>query len=266
MKEAQDFRDEVAALHALLADQPDEAYALVTQFKGWTIGDVIGHLHFFDHAALLALTDEAAFAAFFAPVGEDMMAGRGMIPAQDRWLDGLQGRPLLARWRESAERLADAYGRTDPRARVPWAGPTMSARSSVTARQMETWAHGHEVFDRLGVVREEADRIRNICHLGVVTYGWTFANRNETAAPRPPVRLTAPSGRKWDWEGEEDAVGRIEGPALAFAQVVTQTRAAADVTLAVEGEAAKEWMARAQCFAGPVVAPPAPGERGLHGA
>ena len=38
----------------------------------------------------------------------------------------------------------------------------MSARSSISARLMETWAHGQAVYDRLGVVRVDTDRIRNI--------------------------------------------------------------------------------------------------------
>lgn len=41
----------------------------------------------------------------------------------------------------------------------------MSARSCITARQMETWAHGQEIFDALGVVRRDGDRIRNVAHL-----------------------------------------------------------------------------------------------------
>ena len=36
----------------------------------------------------------------------------------------------------------------------------MSARSSISARLMETWAHGQEVYDHLGVVRVDADRIK----------------------------------------------------------------------------------------------------------
>ena len=44
----------------------------------------------------------------------------------------------------------------------------MSARSAISARQMETWAHGQEVFDVLGADREEHDRIRNIVVLGLI--------------------------------------------------------------------------------------------------
>ena len=58
---------------------------------------------------------------------------------------------------------------------------------------METWAHGQEIYDLLGIVRLNADRIRNIVILGVNTYGWTFVNRGlEPPAPVPYVKLDAP--------------------------------------------------------------------------
>ena len=264
MREADDYLAEVHALSALLDGRAD-ALDLVTQFKGWTIADVIGHLHMFDVAARLSLEDalgrsDGAFPTFFAPVGEAMANGRGMMGAQMDWLaeQDLNGNALVDRWGAEAERLAALFRETDPKARVAWAGPSMSARSSVTARQMEVWAHGHEVFDRLGVVRKDADRIRNIAHMGVATFGWTFQNRGEDAGDRPTVRLTAPSGALWEWEGSDE---RVEGSATGFCETVTQTRNVADTDVRTTGETAARWMDVAQCFAGPAVDPPKPGER-----
>ena len=53
----------------------------------------------------------------------------------------------------------------------------MSVRSSITARHMETWAHGQEIFDQLGFERIDTDRIKNIVVIGV-NIGWTYINRN----------------------------------------------------------------------------------------
>ena len=111
----------------------------------------------------------------------------------------------------------------------------MSARSFITARLMETWAHGQEVYDVLGAERTEHDYIRNIAMLGVNTFGWTFVNRKEPVPETKPwIRLTAPSGELWEWNEPSDAE-RIEGPAVAFCQVVAQTRNIADVDLAAAG-------------------------------
>ena len=137
----------------------------------------------------------------------------------------------------------------------------MSVAMSITARQMETWAHGQEVFDLLGAQRHEADRIRNIVLLGVMTFGWTFANRKRERPPvKPHLRLIAPSGDVWTWNDAGDDE-RIDGPAVDFARVVTQVRNIADTSLVVTGTAAREWMAIAQCFAGPPEDPPAAGTR-----
>jgi hypothetical protein len=53
----------------------------------------------------------------------------------------------------------------------------------------------------------------------------------------------------------------VEGSAVAFAQVVAQTRNIADVALRVAGPNASRWMAVAQCFAGAPNDPPPPGLR-----
>ena len=261
MKQAEDFREECAVLAMVLEPLADQEFDRVTLFKGWTINDVVGHLHMFDHAALITLGDEEAFGKFFAPIMTGMAEGKTLLEMQYPWLDGLSGRALFEAWRDTGEELADAYAKADPKQRVKWAGPDMSALSSITARQMETWAHGQEVFDCLGLVREEGDRVRNICHLGVNTYGWTFINRKlDVPQPAPFAQLTAPSGEVWEWN-EQQADNFVMGSAVEFAQVVTQVRNVADTDLVFAGDAASRWMAMAQCFAGKPEDPPAKGAR-----
>jgi uncharacterized protein (TIGR03084 family) len=137
----------------------------------------------------------------------------------------------------------------------------MSVRSSITARLMETWAHGQEVYDVLGAVRVDGDRIQNIAVLGVNTFGWSFANRRlEVPKAVPYVRLIAPSGAVWEWNAPSE-VERVEGQASEFCQVVTQVRSLADTQLRVTGDTARRWMSIAQCFAGPPADPPKPGTR-----
>lgn len=261
MQQAEDFRAESQALAAVLQDLPEADLHRVTLFKEWTIDHVLGHLHLFNVAAETSLQGEAAFATFIGPIAKNMQAGMSILQCQFPWLDGLSGRALFEAWQAGAESCADAFAQADPKARVKWVGPEMSALSSITARQMETWAHGQEVFDLLGVERQEQDRIRNIAHLGVSTYGWTFLNRKEPVPePAPFVELTGPSGTVWTWnDPQQDNV--VRGSAVEFAQVVTQVRNIADTDLETQGGTAARWMAIAQCFAGPAETPPAKGAR-----
>ena len=58
--------------------------------------------------------------------------------------------------------------------KLPWFGPPMSAASMATARLMETWAHGLDVADALGVHRPATARLRSIAHIGVRTRDFAF--------------------------------------------------------------------------------------------
>ena len=164
--------------------------------------------------------------------------------------------------------MAARFETADPEQRVKWFGPDMSARSCIIARQMEHWAHAQAIFDRLGRVRENADRLKNVAHIGVTTYSWSFkVNGLEPPKPKPYVRLTGPSGAIWEWN-DPQSDNRIEGPAEDFCQVVTQCRniGDGDVALRCVGDTATYWMQFAQCFAGPPETPPSVGTRKISDA
>ena len=256
MEQATDFLDESRALQALLAGRPDSDFREATQFKGWTVEDVLRHLHYWNWMAALQIEDEARLEAELASVGRD-----GMRPREQAHAAGAGGTGLLEAWWQQAKRTAQVFEGADPKARLKWAGPSMSARSSITARLMETWAHGQEVYDRLGATREDGDRIRNIAVLGVNTFGWTYKVREEDPPGAMPfVELTAPSGAVWTF-GEENPADFVKGRATEFCQVVTQTRNVRDTSLIVQGPVAEDWMSKAQCFAGGRNDPPPPGTR-----
>ena len=260
MQQAHDFCDESAALAALLAPLSDAEYDVPTLFKGWTINNIIRHLHVWNIAADLALRDEAAFAGFMQDMAVGVRGGR-LQDFEAAYLDGLEGQKLCAVWVQQFEGMTPRFAAADPKLRVKWVGPEMSVISSITARLMETWAHGQAVYDALGRSRVDADRIAGIVRLGVNTYGWTWKNRRvNPPGPMPQLRLTAPSGVIWEF-GEVSGTERIEGSAAEFCQVVTQTRNIADTSLEVTGDVAAAWMAVVQCFAGPPQDPPAKGVR-----
>lgn len=235
-------------------------YSLPTQFKQWTVDDILGHLHVWNWAADTSLHNPAHFDEFIALVAA--AAQRGQMRVFERqWLKGLACDDLLTTWREYVPAMCLRFEGADPNARVKWAGPDMSVRSSITARLMETWAHAQAVYDMLGVVRTNHDRIRNIAFLGVNTYGWTFRNRGLTPPePVPHVVLQAPSGDEWSFNPPSDEEV-IRGTATEFCQVVTQVRNVRDTSLVIEGQNARHWMEIAQCFAGPPEDPPPPGTR-----
>lgn len=256
-----DLLDEYRELDAVCAGLDAAQWRLRSAFHGWSAWDEVAHLCYFDEAALLALADAPAFEAEARVLG-DLMAAGGQISAVARaHFGGLDGAALLARWRTRYEALVQGLDALDPKGRLPWYGPTMSARSFATARLMETWAHGQDVWDVLRRPRPGSTRLRHIAHLGVTTFGWTFANRGLVPpGPLPRVELQAPDGSTWAW-GDATADAAVRGTAQDFCLVVTQRRHVQDTGLQLRGEVARQWMALAQCFAGPPADGPAPGER-----
>lgn len=260
MQQATDFLDESIALTRLLEPLAESDFETSTQFKGWTVNDIIRHLHVWNIAVDLSLRDEAAFGAFVAAMIDGVRGGK-LPEFEVTYLGGLCGHALRTAWMERAEATAAAFAAADPKLRLKWVGPDMSALSSITARLMETWAHAQAIYDVLAVERQDTDRIGNIVRLGVNTWGFTWKNRRmEPPGPMPQLRLEAPSGAIWKY-GEPSDSGMISGSATEFCQVVTQCRNIADTSLEVTGEVAHQWMAVAQCFAGPPQDPPLKGTR-----
>ena len=257
-QQIEDFRLEAIALDRVLAHVPPDTWQRATSFKAWTIWDVVAHLHMGDTMGFLTLTDPQEFERQTHSRHNSPMS---RVAFTREWIGDLDGPSLLVRWREGYQQLIDRFASADPNVRLKWSGPGMKPRMFMTSRQMETWAHGSEIFDLLGVTQEPTARLYNIATLGVRTYGWTFSNRNLTPpGPPPRVQLTAPDATQWVWNGD-NAESSVHGNALDFCQVVTQVRNVADVNIQTYGDAASTWMKLAQCFAGPPEDPPVPGSR-----
>lgn len=261
LQESLDLIAEADELHAFLRTLAPADWSRQTPFLGWTPWDVVAHLHFFDKISLLALTDPEAFAAERKRLIESMKSGGSNAEHTRRSLGDLSPQELLMRWHQTCHAMARELGQSDPKRRLPWFGPDMGVRMFTTARFMETWAHGQDVYDLVHVQRTYNDRIKHIAEIGVKTFGWTFANRGLPVPGAPPrVRLVAPSGAIWEWNAE-NASDSVTGTAVDFCHVVTQGRNIADTPLEVVGDVAKRWMAIAQCFAGGPADPPKPGAR-----
>lgn len=248
-----------------------------TPAAGWDVRDQISHLCFFEQAALVALTDPPAFTrhAKGLTTGDGGDDSGSPDVALGRSLPGAE---VLERWRAAREATrvtALAAAEADPKTRVAWYGPPMSLASFVTARLMETWAHGTDVADALGYAPVVSDRLRHVCLIGIKARPYAFMIHERTD-PGDPVAFdvtlpgsSAPGGggggpsapRKdgpsasggaghWAW-GPDGAANRVSGCALDLALLFTQRRHLSDTGLVIEGPTARAWMEIAQAYAGP---------------
>jgi uncharacterized protein (TIGR03084 family) len=252
-----DVSAETLALRAILDPLSDADFSLPTPAPGWSIGDQVSHLAYFDEVAVTSATDASAFAALLATVSADGGVSPDAVAAMFRQLPGTGLRDWFGRARAE---LLIVFAGLDPSARVPWFGPPMSVASSLTARLMETWAHGQDIADTVGAQREPTRRLRHVAHIGIGARAFSYiAHGRPAPAGQVRVELTAPSGELWTW-GPEDAADRVTGPALDFCLLVTQRRHREDTAVLAAGPAADEWLDIAQSFAGPPGAGREPGQ------
>jgi len=243
-----DLAAEGDALDALVsADGVD--LTLPTPAPGWTIAHQLGHLRWTDELTILACRDPEQFRTSLSSINtpngltEAIEAGaaEGAI---------MSAGALLARWREARAGVLQAIAAVPPGARVIWLGRPMGAGTLASARIMETWAHGEDVADALGVRRVPTDRLRHVADLGVRTRDHSFRTHRLPVPDAPfRVELTAPSDARWTW-GPQDAEQRVVGPALDFALLVTRRRHPDDLAVRANGALASSWLTIAQAFAG----------------
>jgi len=243
-----DLRAEGDELDELVRDLGPAGWAAPTPATGWTIAHQVAHLASTDEIAWRAATDADGFVA---EVQRALTEGSLQTQIDRSAAAGATRPDLLAHWRESRARLATALQGVPRGVKLPWFGPPMSATTMATARLMETWAHGQDIADALGVTRVPTVRLRHVAHLGVRTRDFAYAGRSLPPPAEPfRVELTGPDGELWAW-GPEDAVQRVSGPALDFCLLVTQRRHRDDLALLAEGADADRWLGFAQAFAGP---------------
>jgi uncharacterized protein (TIGR03084 family) len=242
-----DLDAESGAVDALVATLPAVAWDLATPADGWTIAHQISHLAWTDQVAYLSVTDAISFNTALAHAADDPAgfvdhaAIEGLAPPTE----------LLARWRAGRTALTSALSTSPQDIKLPWYGVAMSPASMATGRIMETWAHGTDIADALGVTMPATTRLRHVLFLATRTFGFSFSAHG-LPTPDAPVRLelVAPDGSLWTY-GPDDADDRIQGTALDFGLVATHRRHRDDVDLRTTGPVADAWLDVVQTFAGP---------------
>jgi uncharacterized protein (TIGR03084 family) len=248
----QDFLDERDSLRLLLTELDEPDWQCPTPAPGWLVLDQVTHLAWFDEAAALAMTDPEAFRRQREPVLADI---EGFVQDIVERHHGLSAAHVLAWLGRTGPHLVTAAQAAGGSRRVPWYGPDMTVASAITARIMETWAHGQDIADTFGVRRAATARLEHIAFLGWRAIPYAFRLHN-LPVPDDPVRVEL-NGCSL---GPEDATNVVRGSLLDFCLVVTQRRHPRDSDLTAVGPVARAWLPIAQAFAGPSGAGRQPGQ------
>ena len=240
-----DLAAEQRELQARLQTLDPDAWLRPTPARGWDVRDTIAHLADTDEMAIATATgapgsinERAAAAAS----GEDLTF-QGVLHGRRR-----SGSAVLAWWETTTAAEREMFEALDPNMRVPW-GIGMRTPSFVTARLMETWAHGLDVCAAIGAEPRDTDRLAHVTWLATraLPYAYTFAGRDPPAESLR-VELTLPSGAPWS-TGPADAESRITGPAGEYCRVfVHRLKVAEARELRADGPAATAALSVARAF------------------
>jgi uncharacterized protein (TIGR03084 family) len=245
---ADDLERETAVLQGILDALTDEQWTWPTPAPGWSVTDQVSHLAHSDEVAVLSATDRAGFEALVARENESVERRTERWAEEHRHLSPAELKEWFARVRSE---LVTTFRALDPSVRVPWYGPDMSAAAALTARIMETWAHGRDVADAVGTDWTPTEGLRQVAHLCVRAIPNSFRARGLPEPDAPVyVALDGPDGATWEW-GPADAENRVTGDAIELCLVATQRRHPDDTSLVAVGPVAAEWLTIAQAFAGP---------------
>jgi uncharacterized protein (TIGR03084 family) len=240
-----DLKAEQEYLDRFLSTLSGTQWDLPSPAEGWTLRDSVSHVAHIDEVATALLRGDntpleiAAKVLFkFTEIGVEK--GRKKNYSE-----------ILPWWREVRSIMMEELAKCDPRQRIPWFARPMGAKAFATARLMETWAHGLDCFDAVGVEPEDTDRLRHVALLAYMARSFAY-QVNGLSMPDTPLRLELflPSGQLWAM-GEENAPDRIRGKAGEFCRVAVRRRHWKDMNLEIEGDEAKRFIEIVQTYAGP---------------
>ncbi len=239
-----DLKAEQEALDRFLSTLSENQWNVPSPAEGWTLQDSVSHIAYTDEVAVSVLQrdntplEEAArIGSGFNDIG--VQKGRAMKPPA-----------VLSWWRRVRTIMLKELIKCDPKQRLSWVAMPMGARAFVTARLMETWAHGLDCFDAVGAEPEDTDRLRHIALLAYMARPYAYqVNGLELPPTSIRIELLLPSGTLWS-QGPDGAQDLIRGQAGDFCRVAARRRHWKDTNLYIEGNEAKRFIEIVQTYAG----------------
>lgn len=217
----EDLSAEADALDGLLATLTQGQWLTESPADGWDVRDSVAHIAIGNELALECVTTRRV-PKLMQDGLEAILEGEVAAKAFERRMLS-RGRQMNAAdvhtwWRDGNRELCDALAAADPVARLPWGPNRMSPASFTTARVMETWAHGLDCFDAVGVQPADTDRLHHVADLSVRALPYAFMINGLDAPGAVRVELDAPSGGTWS-VGPPDAPTVIRGAASDWCRV-----------------------------------------------
>ena len=216
--------EQQAELASLLDPLTVEAWRRPTRCPGWDVRDVVLHLSQTDAMALASLEErfdddlaERLTGAAGSPTTVDEGAAAMVAAERDQ-----SPAAVHERWRRGAAGLLGAFRAADLHRRVRWVAGELSAGTLATTRLAETWIHSGDVAGAVGVRLAPSERLRHVARLAWRTLPYAFGRAGQTMAGPVAFELRGPTGRRWSFRPEDDAVSVIEGDGIELCLVAAR--------------------------------------------
>ena len=215
----QELDEEQSAIDRLLTGLDRGDWDRATPSDGWTVKDQVSHLADTNEVAVDTLLggprslneDVKRFTSPDAFTQWGVERGRTLEPSE-----------VLAWWRRSSAEMRDAFMAVDPKTRVPW-GLGMQARTLVTARLMEHWAHAVDIRRAVGESVELTPRLRSVAWLILNAVPYALAVAECPAPEGRTLRLELDAGEETWRLGPDDATDVVRGDAVSYTHLTLPT-------------------------------------------
>lgn len=230
-------------LDTVLASLSDDQWLTPTSAEGWDVRDQVSHLADVNEIALDTATGGPrslnTYVGTFASTEDFTLSGclrgRAMTPAE-----------VLAWYRASSPPLNDHLRTRKATDHIPW-GLGFKAPTLATARLMETWAHGLDVTDALGLEPILTPRLRSVAWLVTNALPYAFTAAGVTPPPGTLRAEVTFEGDVWTF-GPDDASDKIEGDAYEYCRVGIQRAKREETSLKAIGPLAEAALTNARAF------------------
>jgi uncharacterized protein (TIGR03084 family) len=228
-----------------------------TPAAGWTIAHQVAHLTATFKLAELAVRAPEQFRKLAGSLTPNFDAN--VVHAMAPYLAEPHD-VLFKQWQAQRAAVDEALAGVSPMQTVPWLVRPLSAAVLAAAGMMETFGHGQDIADALGVRREPPAGLRHLVEFVARTWDFGYQARG-LATPDIELRfeVTGPGGDVWSI-GPQDGAERITGPAVDLCLLATRRRHRDDLALTATGREAEQWLDIAQAYRGPAGSGRQPGQ------
>lgn len=247
------FEAECDELDGFLAGLTAEQWRAPSACAGWSVSDVVLHLAQSEEGVIASFDYDNAglpYEPYLAtPAGAEGGAVDGIVDAAVAAERPDDPGAVLDRWRVANRGVRERFRDADPGRRLTWITVPLAARTLAATRLSEHWIHGMDVREPLGAAASDSDRLRFVARLAWRTLPYAFGEVGEDA-PTVTLRLTAPSGERWEWGGDrDDADVVVEGEAGEWCRVAARRVAPADTSLRADGPRASRVLELVRTYA-----------------